>query len=87
MGYIYREILTGLFVIGAFWPAGYGLSFLKDHLALAATWFIACLCMSSFTLLNAMKVEDVNLMYSSPNVPRYLLLVLANVRLVCWEDS
>ena len=66
MGYIYREILTGLFVVGAFWPASYGWSFLRDHLALAAAWFIACLSMSSFTLLNAMKVEDVNLMYSPP---------------------
>ncbi len=65
-GYIYREILTGLFVVGAFWPASYGLSFLQDHLALAATWFIACLSMSSFTLLNAVKVEDVNLMSALP---------------------
>lgn len=61
VGYIYREILTGLFVIGAFWPAAYGLSFLRNHLVLAATWFLSCLAMSTFTLLPAMKVESVPL--------------------------
>ena len=63
MGYIYREILTVAFVVGAFWPASYGLYFLRENLALAGTWFISCLSMSTFTLLEAMKVEDINLMY------------------------
>jgi GPI ethanolamine phosphate transferase 1 len=62
LGYIYREILTGLFLIGAFWPAVYGLAFLRQHLALSLAWFVSCLCMSTFTLLPANKVEDVNLM-------------------------
>ncbi|KAB5577758.1 GPI ethanolamine phosphate transferase 1 [Coniochaeta sp. 2T2.1] len=61
VGYIYREILTGLFVIGAFWPAAYGLSFLQDHIALSATWFLSCLAMSTFTLLPALKTESVPL--------------------------
>lgn len=61
VGYIYREILTGLFVIGAFWPAAYGLSFLQEHMPLAAVWFLSCLAMSTFTLLPAMKAESVPL--------------------------
>lgn len=62
LGYIYREILTALFIVGAFWPASYGLCFLQKHAVLAATWFVSCLAMSTFTLLDANKVEDVNLM-------------------------
>lgn len=61
LGYIYREILTVLFVLGAFWPATYGLTFLQKNLGLSVVWFASCLAMSSFTLLDALKVEDVNL--------------------------
>ncbi|KAL2023976.1 hypothetical protein VTK56DRAFT_211 [Thermocarpiscus australiensis] len=61
LGYIHREILTVLFIIGAFWPVAYGLSFLQQHTALSVTWFLSCLAMSTFTLLPAMKTEDVNL--------------------------
>lgn len=67
LGYIHREILTGLFVIGSLWPLGYGFSFLQQHTALSVTWFLSCLAMSAFTLLPAMKTEDVNLM-SVPQV-------------------
>lgn len=63
LGYIHREILTGLFIIGAFWPFAYGFSFLQRHTALSVTWFLSCIAMSTFTLLPAMKTEDVNLMY------------------------
>lgn len=52
-----------MFVIGAFWPAAYGISFLERRVALVATWFISCLAMSTFTLLPAMKTESVSLMY------------------------
>jgi phosphatidylinositol glycan class N len=62
LGYIHREILTILFAIGSLWPLAYGLSFLQQHAALAITWFLSCLAMSTFTLLPAMKTEDVNLM-------------------------
>ncbi|KAL2157486.1 hypothetical protein VTH06DRAFT_6037 [Thermothelomyces fergusii] len=62
LGYIHREILTGLFVIGAFWPVVYGLTFLREHVALSITWFLSCIAMSTFTLLPpAMTSEDVNL--------------------------
>ena len=62
LGYIHREILTILFGIGAFWPVAYGFSFLQKHAALSVTWFLSCIAMSTFTLLPAMKTEDVNLM-------------------------
>lgn len=65
LGYIYREIFTGLFVLGALWPAAYGYSFLKAHPLLSASWGVSCLVMSLFTLLPAMKVESIPLMYVS----------------------
>lgn len=61
LGYIHRQILTVLFVLGAFWPVVCGPSFIRAHVALSATWFVSCLSMSVFTLLDAMKVESVNL--------------------------
>lgn len=62
LGYIHREILTGLFVLGAFWPFAYGISFLQSHALLSSAWTLSCLAMSTFTLLPAMKVENVSLM-------------------------
>ncbi|CAF3632497.1 GPI ethanolamine phosphate transferase 1 [Fusarium graminearum PH-1] len=61
LAYIHREILTGLFVLGAFWPMTQGISFLRSHLFLSMLWFFSCLAMSTFTLLPAMKVEDIPL--------------------------
>ncbi|KAL8399631.1 hypothetical protein RB594_000144 [Gaeumannomyces avenae] len=61
LGYIHREVLTGIYIVGSFWPATYGLGFLREHATLSATWFISCLAMSTFTLLPAMKLEDLNL--------------------------
>lgn len=51
-----------LFVGAAFWPAFYGMGFLKTNKALVATWTVSCAMMSSFTLLPAMKTEDVAVM-------------------------
>ncbi|KAJ4193396.1 Glycosyl phosphatidyl inositol anchor synthesis, variant 2 [Fusarium falciforme] len=61
LGYIHREILTGLFVLGAFWPLTCGISFLRSHIFLSLLWFLSCLAMSTFTLLPAMKVENIPL--------------------------
>ncbi|KAK3353486.1 Phosphatidylinositolglycan class N-domain-containing protein [Lasiosphaeria hispida] len=61
LGYIHREVLTILFILGAFWPVAYGFSFLQKHTALSVAWFLSCAAMSTFTLLPAMKVEDVSL--------------------------
>jgi phosphatidylinositol glycan class N len=81
LGYIYREILTVLFVLGAFWPAAYGLSFLRDHVALSATWFLSCLAMSSFTLLPAMKTENVPLILLGGG-----LMVMIGIMYLVFED-
>ncbi|KAK4230054.1 Phosphatidylinositolglycan class N-domain-containing protein [Podospora fimiseda] len=61
VGYIHREVITVIFIIGAFWPLTNGFSFLQQHAGLSTTWFFSCLTMSTFTLLPAMKAEDVNL--------------------------
>ncbi|KAI0387609.1 GPI ethanolamine phosphate transferase 1 [Hypomontagnella monticulosa] len=61
-GYIHREVLTVLFVIGSLYPLTMGVSFLQKHSALSATWFVSSLLMGIFTLLPpAMKAEDVQL--------------------------
>ncbi|PNY23987.1 GPI ethanolamine phosphate transferase 1 [Tolypocladium capitatum] len=68
LGYIYREILTGIFVLAAVWPATYGVSFLRSHAVLSITWAVSCLIMSTFTLLPAMKVENVALVLAGGTV-------------------
>ncbi|KAJ3961052.1 Glycosyl phosphatidyl inositol anchor synthesis [Colletotrichum tropicale] len=61
LGYIHREILTVIYILGSLWPVTWGLDFLQANAFLSATWFMSCLAMSTFTLLPAMKVEDVSL--------------------------
>ncbi|KAI1337432.1 PigN-domain-containing protein [Xylariaceae sp. FL0016] len=61
LGYIHREILTVLFIIGAFFPLVLGASFLQRHVVLVATWIASCLLMSTFTLLPANKTENIPL--------------------------
>ncbi|CAK7269307.1 Glycosyl phosphatidyl inositol anchor synthesis [Sporothrix epigloea] len=61
LGYIHREIFTILFILGALWPTVHGISFLRKHFYLVVLWFVSCLSMSTFTLLPAMKVENVGL--------------------------
>jgi phosphatidylinositol glycan class N len=62
LGYTHREVFSVLFITAVFWPAFYGMGFIRANKALIATWATACMAMSSFTLLPAMKVEDVTLM-------------------------
>ncbi|OAQ86563.1 GPI ethanolamine phosphate transferase 1 [Purpureocillium lilacinum] len=61
LSYIYREILTGIFILAATWPATYGVLFLRKHAGLSLAWIVSCLIMSIFTLLPAMKAENVTL--------------------------
>jgi phosphatidylinositol glycan class N len=56
-------VFSVLYVAAAPWPAFYGTQFLRENKSLAATWMAACVVMSGFTLLPAMKVEDLTLMY------------------------
>jgi phosphatidylinositol glycan class N len=78
LGYIHRQILTVLFMIGSFWPVMYGISFVQNHAALTATWFLATSAMSVFTLLPAaMTEEDVTLMFAS-------LFLSVRTRILTW---
>lgn len=63
LSYIHREILTGIYLLGAFWPASYGLDFLQATPALSTLWAASCTAMSIFTLLPANKVENLSQMY------------------------
>ncbi|KAL4769717.1 Phosphatidylinositolglycan class N-domain-containing protein [Aspergillus nidulans var. acristatus] len=58
--YFQREIYTVCFILGGFWPVFYGLDFLRKHAAICGTWSVGCLLMSTFTLLPANKVEDID---------------------------
>ncbi|QSZ33112.1 hypothetical protein DSL72_002698 [Monilinia vaccinii-corymbosi] len=60
-GYTHREIFSVLFIGATFWPAFYGLGFLNKNKVLTLTWIASCMGMSTFTLLPAMKVEDIDL--------------------------
>ncbi|KAF9892219.1 Glycosyl phosphatidyl inositol anchor synthesis [Aspergillus nanangensis] len=57
--YFQREIYTICFVIGAFWPLFYGTGFVRKNKLLSALWFVGCSLMSTFTLLPALKTEDI----------------------------
>ncbi|OWP00644.1 hypothetical protein B2J93_5420 [Marssonina coronariae] len=61
LGYTHREMFSVIWAAAAFWPAFYGMKFLSANKELVGTWVCSCVAMSSFTLLPAMKVEDVNL--------------------------
>lgn len=61
IGYIHREVLTVLYLLGAFWPLASGLSFVRENLILSLVWAVSCASMSIFTLLPAMKTENVTL--------------------------
>lgn len=61
IGYIHREVLTALYLVGAFWPLASGLSFVQKNIVLSGVWAVSCVSMSIFTLLPAMKTENVTL--------------------------
>ncbi|KAI1816452.1 PigN-domain-containing protein [Poronia punctata] len=81
LGYIHREIFTVLFVVASIFPFALGASFLRTHLALCATWFVSCLLMSTFTLLPASKIEDLNLIMCGGS-----LMVAVGISYLIFED-
>ncbi|KAL2838409.1 Phosphatidylinositolglycan class N-domain-containing protein [Aspergillus pseudodeflectus] len=58
--YFERRLYTVCFVLGGLWPLTYGFGFLRRNGVLYGTWAVGCFLMSIFTLLPAMKVEDVD---------------------------
>ncbi|KAF2805804.1 PigN-domain-containing protein [Mytilinidion resinicola] len=59
--YFYREVYTVIYLLASTWPAFYGLDFVKRNALLVLTWALCCFMMSIFTLLPAMKTENLNL--------------------------
>ncbi|KAI1151631.1 GPI ethanolamine phosphate transferase 1 [Nemania diffusa] len=82
LGYLHREIFTVLFVVASMFPIALGVSFLQKHVVLGATWFASCLLMSTFTLLPANKVEDVQLIMLGG-----FLMVAVGILYLVFEDK
>nr|XP_036575773.1 gpi-anchor biosynthetic protein [Colletotrichum truncatum]KAF6782397.1 gpi-anchor biosynthetic protein [Colletotrichum truncatum] len=82
LGYIHREIFTLIYILGAFWPAVYGLEFLQANILPSTTWFFSCIIMSSFTLFPAMKVEDVSLIMAGG-----ITMAMIGIAYLFWEDK
>lgn len=53
---------TACYILAVLWPASYGVDFLQKNTLLVATWAGSCALMSVFTLLSAIKVENIVLM-------------------------
>ena len=62
LSYFYRIVYTICYILAASWPLFYGQNFILRRKSLVATWTVASLSMSTFTLLPAIKVEDINVM-------------------------
>ncbi|KZL72350.1 phosphatidylinositolglycan class N [Colletotrichum tofieldiae] len=82
LGYIHREVLTVIYVLAAFWPMTYGLRFLQMNALLSVVWFFSCLVMSVFTLLPAMKTEDVPLIVAGG-----IAMAAIGLTYLVWEDK
>ncbi|PBP16336.1 phosphatidylinositolglycan class N [Diplocarpon rosae] len=82
LGYTHREVFSVIWGAAAFWPAFYGMEFLKANKELVGTWLFSCAAMSSFTLLPAMKVEDVRLITAGG-----CLMVGVGVAYLFFEDK
>ncbi|WQF80066.1 Putative sulfatase, GPI ethanolamine phosphate transferase 1 [Colletotrichum destructivum] len=81
LGYIHREVLTVIYVLAAFWPMTYGLRFLHTNTFLSVIWFVSCLVMSVFTLLPAMKSEDIPLIVAGGTV-----MTVIGLAYLVWEE-
>ena len=63
LSYFHRSVYTICFVAAAFWPLVYGRDFISRNKILIATWSLACLSMSGFTLLPVIKIENISVMW------------------------
>lgn len=62
LSYFHRSVYTICFVAAAFWPLIYGRDFISRNNILIATWSVACVSMSGFTLLPVIKIENITVM-------------------------
>ncbi|KAF9881387.1 gpi-anchor biosynthetic protein [Colletotrichum karsti] len=82
LGYIHREILTLIYVLGAFWPLTTGFSFVQKNAIISAIWFVSCIVMGAFTLLPpAMNSEDVSLIVAGG-----IIMAAIGLTYLVWED-
>ncbi|RAH80314.1 PigN-domain-containing protein [Aspergillus japonicus CBS 114.51] len=56
-----RRIYTLIYILALFWPAIYGIDFIRANRLVCLAWAVQCGAMSIFTLLPAMKTEDTTL--------------------------
>ncbi|KAI9879141.1 MAG: Glycosyl phosphatidyl inositol anchor synthesis [Pleopsidium flavum] len=80
--YFHREVLTVCFVLAASWPTFYGSAFISQNKILVITWVMACIIMSTFTLLPVIKVENIHLILLGG-----LLMFLVGVLYLLFEQS
>ncbi|KAK8207493.1 GPI ethanolamine phosphate transferase-like protein [Phyllosticta capitalensis] len=59
--YAHREVYSICYILATLWPVCYGLDFVKQHFLTVLTWWVSCGLMSTFTFLDAVKVENINL--------------------------
>ncbi|KAL5614441.1 hypothetical protein BROUX41_004546 [Berkeleyomyces rouxiae] len=81
VGYIHREVLTVLFLVASVWPLSLGWKFIKEHIGLLLTWLFSCVVMSTFTLLPAMKKENLSLIMAGG-----VLMTLVGLLYLAFED-
>ena len=58
--YFHRIIFTICYILAAFWPFLYGAQFVKDNTTTVISWAAGCLVLSTFTLLDVIKIETTN---------------------------
>ncbi|CAL5869453.1 uncharacterized protein PFLUO_LOCUS3682 [Penicillium psychrofluorescens] len=58
--YFHREIFTVCFGLACFWPAFYGMNFIRSHVLLSTTWAVGSGLMATFTLLPVTKMENID---------------------------
>ena len=59
--YFNRTIYSACYIAGIAWPFLYGAKFVAANKVLIINWIVACGSMSVFTLLDAIKIEDSNI--------------------------
>ncbi|KAL9076581.1 MAG: hypothetical protein Q9161_000913 [Pseudevernia consocians] len=80
--YFHRTVYTVCFMGAAFWPIFYGRDFVMHNKILVGTWAVACSSMSIFTLLPAIKIENINMILTGG-----FLMMLVGVLYILFEKS
>ncbi|KAG9243405.1 GPI ethanolamine phosphate transferas-like protein [Calycina marina] len=79
LGYTHREVFSVLFLAAATWPVFYGTRFVKDNSFLVGTWMVSCGVMSTFTLMPAIKTENVFLILLGGSI----MVLIGVLYLIC----